>query len=486
MPLGCLLLVVGFGCALAHLTQTLLLNLEMGAVLQLGWWGWLAEGWRYTYQEMGAVLYMAGGWRYAPNLVEVHYGWLEIAFHIPTYLDQTLALSSSQEMGAVLWDVASLPLGSDGITENGIVKVDIRWDIKETLDGHRMDLLARSQSGFLSRTPLSLLDTPDISTQIGISRQQNQFNVLNKSQSFSHNTFFSHASQHQQNPVFMRAHMIHGTVYEAKINDLQNELTKVTTERDTIKAAFHTLASVLKLPDDMDPLTFSLTDIDSQMTVSKDKGNLREKYPKIHFWSRSDYEAFALSPEAQGIDHRKAPWLELENGNPVTAKTLKAIHASTRSIWAKLTQCQIAPLTWTRISSSAKALVSKYMLKEHPLLGLDKDRFKLEMLCINDYSGWHKNHLTPSSEVKDMSSRKSKPKEESKEEPNDMISPLATKGHKHKSDPAHSMNTHMKWSKGAFLHPICVVWADHDTPRNQYCYRTASGGDPDRCVNSDS
>ncbi|KAI6140633.1 hypothetical protein BKA82DRAFT_10327 [Pisolithus tinctorius] len=64
--------------------------------------------------------------------------------------------------------------------------------------------------------------------------------------------------------------------------------------------------------------------------------------------------------------------------------------------------------------------MSKYMLKEHPLLGLNEDGFKLEMLCINDYSGWHKNHFTPSSKLK---------------------------GNKRKSDPAHSMNVHVKWPK---------------------------------------
>lgn len=91
------------------------------------------------------------------------------------------------------------------------------------------------------------------------------------------------------------------------------------------------------------------------------------------------------------------------------------------------------------------------MLKEHPLLGLDDDGFKLEMLCINDYSGWCKNHFTPSSELKGASSTKSEPKEEPKEESNDTISPLATKGNKRKSDPAHSMNAHAKRPKGCTI-----------------------------------
>lgn len=117
------------------------------------------------------------------------------------------------------------------------------------------------------------------------------------------------------------------------------------------------------------------------------------------------------------------------------------------------------------------------MLKEHPLLGLDDDGFKLEMLCINDYSGWCKNHFTPSSELKGASSTKSEPKEEPKEESNDTISPLATKGNKRKSDPAHSMNAHAKRPKGALLRPICAVWADHNNPRMHYYYRIISRRD---------
>ncbi|KAI6046739.1 hypothetical protein EDC04DRAFT_2597855 [Pisolithus marmoratus] len=141
-------------------------------------------------------------------------------------------------------------------------------------------------------------------------------------------------------------------MYERAIEELQCKLLMTMAECDTIRSAFQALIGVLKLPEDTDPLLFSLTSINM----------------------------------------------------------------------------------WAKISASAKSLVYQIMIKEHPLLTLDEDSFKLEMLCVNDYSGWCKNHLTPNSEWKEPS-HKTEPKEEPKLEYTDIVSPLAMKGKKCKSDP---------------------------------------------------
>lgn len=202
------------------------------------------------------------------------------------------------------------------------------------------------------------------------------------------------------------------------------------------RAAFQALISVLKLPEDTDPLSFSLSDINVglQESTSEKVQLSKEEYPGLRFQVRSDYDSFATSPEAQSMDRGKAPWLEQANGDPITADQLRAIRASLRCSWAELVQRKIAPPTWTKISTSAKCLVYKLMVKEHPLLGLDEDGFKLEMLCVNDYSGWRKNHLTLNGKWKDPS-HKTEPKEEPKLEHPDTVAPLALKGKKRESDP---------------------------------------------------
>ncbi|KAI6011907.1 hypothetical protein EDC04DRAFT_2609647 [Pisolithus marmoratus] len=225
-------------------------------------------------------------------------------------------------------------------------------------------------------------------------------------------------------------------MYEREIEELQCKLLTTTAERDTIRLAFQALIGVLKLPEDTDPLSFSLTSINvgTQANTSERVQLSKDAYPGLRFRVRSDYDSFATSPEAQSMDRGKAPWLEQANGDPITADQLRAIRASLRRVWAELVQRKLALQTWTKISVSAKSLIYQIMIKEHPLLGLDEDGFKLEMLCVNDYSGWRKNHLTPNGEWKEPS-HKTEPKEEPKLEYTDIVSPLAMKGKKHKSDP---------------------------------------------------
>lgn len=224
-------------------------------------------------------------------------------------------------------------------------------------------------------------------------------------------------------------------LYESEINNLQNQLTKTAAERDTIKAAFHSLISVLKLPDDTDPLTFSLADVITQGPPSLDERTLKEKHPAVRFWTKVDYDAFTLSPESQGLDRGKAPWLELENGDPLTSQQLSAVRTTLRSAWAELVQRKLAPPTWTKVSTSDKELVYKIMVKKHPLFALDNDGFKLEMLCVTDYPKWRKNHLTPTGEWKDASSSKAPLMEESEEASDGaVISPLDLKGKKREND----------------------------------------------------
>ncbi|KAI6142431.1 hypothetical protein BKA82DRAFT_4018145 [Pisolithus tinctorius] len=234
---------------------------------------------------------------------------------------------------------AAAALSQAQITQNSVVEINI---------------ICGSQSGFMSSIP-SLLDTPESPTQPGFCHHQTQIDPQDSS-------FARHSQQYSH---FSHQHMRYNPssgLYKLEINNLQNQLTKTATKHDTIKVAFHSLISVLKLPDDTDPLTFSLTDVITQGSPTLDKHTLKEKHPAIHFWTKVDYDAFTLSPESQGLNRGKAPWLELENGDPLTSQQLSAVQTTLHSAWAELVQCKLAPPTWTKTIPSGAKITS------HPLV----------------------------------------------------------------------------------------------------------------------
>ena len=121
-----------------------------------------------------------------------------------------------------------------------------------------------------------------------------------------------------------------------------------------------------------------------------------ERYPQVHFWMKLEFDAFTLSAEGQNAKQAAAPYLEQEDSKPVDPKNLAIFCNTLRSAWSKLVHLRIAPPTWTKICATGRETVCNIMIKAHPIFALDKDSFKLEMLCIADYSHWHCNNLTSS------------------------------------------------------------------------------------------
>ncbi|KAG2157303.1 hypothetical protein DEU56DRAFT_750442 [Suillus clintonianus] len=134
------------------------------------------------------------------------------------------------------------------------------------------------------------------------------------------------AYMHSVAPNFQQIHVLQEqlSLYQAKLSETQLELCKTRTERDTIKASFGELIAVLRLPESTDPLNFSLT---SSALTGHDKvlRPSRESHPKIRFWTRTDYDKYIENAESGSGTRGKAPWLELEDGGPVTVEQLRAI-----------------------------------------------------------------------------------------------------------------------------------------------------------------
>ncbi|KAG2351382.1 hypothetical protein BDR07DRAFT_1501621 [Suillus spraguei] len=65
-------------------------------------------------------------------------------------------------------------------------------------------------------------------------------------------------------------------------------------------------------------------------------------------------------------------------------------------------QFKLAPPTWSRICATGKKLVFDIMVKQFPLFLFDHCGWKLELLCITDYSSWRKNNLGTDRNWKDV------------------------------------------------------------------------------------
>lgn len=196
------------------------------------------------------------------------------------------------------------------------------------------------------------------------------------------------------------------------------------------RASFTELISVLRLPD-TDPLHFSLNNTLSPNIASRPS---RDTYSGIQFWTWTDFDKFAENPEHGGRNRGKAPWLELEDGRPVTTDILKAIRKAICEAWAELVNRGIAPPTYSRICATGKKLVYDLVVKQFPLLLLDNNGWKLELLCTNNYPSWRKNNLGLDGSWKDMSTRLAAKEEDLDDEAILLYSKGKNKGKQHLSD----------------------------------------------------
>ncbi|KAG2029388.1 hypothetical protein BDR03DRAFT_987793 [Suillus americanus] len=157
--------------------------------------------------------------------------------------------------------------------------------------------------------------------------------------------FSGGAYMHQATPNFITARQVHAlqeqlSIYQTQLTETQLELSKTITECDTINLA------------------------DNTLTGHNKAHPLKDSHPKICFWSRADYDKYIENAESGTGTRGKAPWLELEDGRPVTIEQLKAICKVLHAAWAELVVQKLAPPTWSRICATGKKLVFDIMKLE--------------------------------------------------------------------------------------------------------------------------
>ncbi|KAG1823834.1 uncharacterized protein BJ212DRAFT_1326866 [Suillus subaureus] len=135
---------------------------------------------------------------------------------------------------------------------------------------------------------------------------------------------------------------------------LELQIVKLTSERDTLKSMFQQLSSAVRLHQ-TDSLDLDCTLISSVPATANRP--TRVTHPKIRFWTNDDFLGWLDSPDGRRADRGKVPYLEDENGDPLTDPIVKSIRKLLRGAWAELVRRKLAPKTWGKATATARQIV---------------------------------------------------------------------------------------------------------------------------------
>jgi len=120
----------------------------------------------------------------------------------------------------------------------------------------------------------------------------------------------------------------------------------------------------------------------------------------VRFWTRKDYDDWLDSPEAQRSNRGLYGYLEKENGKVPEANKLENARRALRAGWTELAQCNMAPDTWGKASTSTRHFIQSTMEKQFSFFKLAEDGWKLEHLCTYLYPSWRSRCLDADGNLK--------------------------------------------------------------------------------------
>ncbi|OAX31796.1 hypothetical protein K503DRAFT_787613 [Rhizopogon vinicolor AM-OR11-026] len=175
-------------------------------------------------------------------------------------------------------------------------------------------------------------------------------------------------------------------VLHERCKALELQVVKLTTERDTLRAMFE--QGQLPLAN---PLQLNST----QLSVAPTESNRPSatSHPNICFWEQLDFMKWLDSPGGLGSRHSKMAYIEDENGEAVSSRTIIAIRRVLRGGWSELVNCKIAPQSWGKLTASGRHLIHSFMENEFPLFKFAKNGWKLDHLATSTYPAWCRSNL---------------------------------------------------------------------------------------------
>ncbi|KAG1781469.1 hypothetical protein EV702DRAFT_1192962 [Suillus placidus] len=123
-----------------------------------------------------------------------------------------------------------------------------------------------------------------------------------------------------------------------QVNQLQIELVQAKTAYLTLETAFQELACNVQLVN-ADPTIFIRATGSTSKSRTPSTNQLppvnKQDYPDVKFWTRAEWEQWCAIPQGliEKVKHSPVPYLEDDNGHPVTEDLLDAIRKTIRSLW---------------------------------------------------------------------------------------------------------------------------------------------------------
>lgn len=120
---------------------------------------------------------------------------------------------------------------------------------------------------------------------------------------------------------------------------LFSPITSSSLTNPRLRAAFETLSHSLSLSDDISLYSGSSDEWPLKVTIKTDaigcnpiNGLQKEDYPLINFWTHEDFKKWDSAADAQGDQQGSLPFLEHENGDPITPSEQCAIMKTFRAV----------------------------------------------------------------------------------------------------------------------------------------------------------
>jgi hypothetical protein len=137
---------------------------------------------------------------------------------------------------------------------------------------------------------------------------------------------------------------------------------------------------------------------------------IREDYPNVTYWTQEEWrQARAKKKEKRGlastlITNLKATsrqgYVTSAAGLDLTASQAADMRTTARCLWASLAKAGKAPPTWGQADHHAIQYFRGHMYQLHPELRLCAGNWKADLLAIQEYPSWYRNHSDGSYTIK--------------------------------------------------------------------------------------
>ncbi|KAG2076098.1 hypothetical protein BDR04DRAFT_1114684 [Suillus decipiens] len=171
---------------------------------------------------------------------------------------------------------------------------------------------------------------------------------------------------------------------------LEQQVLKLTTECDTVKAMFQQLANAVHLPH-TDPLKLKPASLNPLLMTTNAPSPCpnSETHPDVRFWHQEDFLNWLdKAAEAELTSCRKLAYLEDENGNTLPESMVKGVWKVIRSGYCELMKWGLAPKSWGKLCTTGRGNFHSIVENACPFFKLANDGWKLDHLAGTSYPAW--------------------------------------------------------------------------------------------------